>query len=55
MKTHKKTINGKEIESWNDSNSSWVVCSKENGRMSFDKRKFTMKEAIKFYCEIWSI
>ena len=52
MKIHKKEINGMIIEAHNDSNAFWSVGSAHKqafDRMSFDKRKFTMKRAMEFY------
>lgn len=52
MRIYKKEINGMMIEAHNDSNAFWSVGSvhpQAFERMSFDKRKYTMKRAMEFY------
>ena len=59
MRTYKKKIGEKIVRAYNDSNVEWVVsgccdcglkCSACS--MRFNKRKFTMSDAMKFYYQI---
>ncbi len=53
MKVHKKVINGLVIKAYNDSNSEWVVsCEGFETVHRFDKRKWSMKNAIDFVAEL---
>lgn len=57
MKTFTRTIEGMEINAYNDSNSEWVVSSSDPrafSEMRFDKRKFTRKSAMEFYASFKS-
>ena len=46
MKTYTKTFHGVEVEAYNDSNAEWVVTAGDNTPQRFDKRKWTMKDAM---------
>ena len=55
MKVHKKVINGLSIKAYNDSNCEWVVsCEGLETVHRFDKRAWTMKDAINFVAELSS-
>lgn len=54
MRITKKEINGIKYQAYNDSNVEWVVSCDNHSLMRFDKRKFTMKEAIEFYRRIFN-
>ena len=52
MTTHKKTIQGKLLTAYNDSNVEWVITF--NGHTDrYPKNKWTMKDAISFMVELW--
>ena len=46
MKKHIKVFHGKEVMAYNDSNAEWVVAVEGNTPQRFDKRKWTMKDAM---------
>ena len=53
MKVHKKTVNNLVIKAYNDSNCDWVVsCQGFETVHRFDKRKWTMKDAINFVAQL---
>ena len=54
MKIHKRTLQGVALTVYNDSNVDWVIQSVENGTMRFDRKYFTMSEAIDFYLRIYT-
>ena len=48
MKTHTKTIHGVKVKAYNDSNCEWVVQAGDMNVQRYDKRKWTMKDAMEF-------
>jgi hypothetical protein len=54
MKIHKRTLQDVALTVYNDSNVDWVIQSVENGTMRFDRKYFTMSEAIDFYLRIYT-
>tara|TARA_B100000768_G_scaffold130189_1_gene120776 strand:- start:844 stop:1017 length:174 start_codon:yes stop_codon:yes gene_type:complete len=54
MKIHTKTINGLHITAYNDSNAEWVVQVEGFSTYRFDKRKFTMKDAMQLMADIFA-
>jgi len=53
MRIHKKTIKGLKVEAYNDSNIEWVVQVEGRGAQRFDKRKWSMNEAILFAVSLY--
>lgn len=52
MRVTKKQIGKIQVTAYNDSNIEWVVSSKGFSTQRFAKNKWTMKDAISFYCEL---
>ena len=54
MKTYKKEINGVKVKAYNDSNIEWVVSVEGMETVQrFDKRKWTMKDAMQFAADLY--
>lgn len=52
LKKHKKTINGIKVIAYNDSNAFWCVQAGNMEAQQFDKRKWTMKDAMELAAAI---
>ncbi len=53
MKIHNKIINGVKIKAYNDSNAEWVIQVEGSEIVHrFDKRKWSMKQAVEFAAKI---
>ena len=52
MKTFTKTIHGVKVTAYNDSNIEWVVQAGEMSEQRFDKRKWSMKDAMELAARI---
>lgn len=49
MKTHKREIDGKKVEAYNDSDVEWVVSVEGEETVHwFKKKDWTMKDAMQF-------
>jgi phosphoribosyl 1,2-cyclic phosphodiesterase len=54
MKIHKRTVIGVEVTAYNDSNVDWVISSVEYGELRFERKHFTLNEAIEFYIKLYA-
>lgn len=52
MKTTTKIIHGIEVTAYNDSNSEWVVQAGDMIEQRFDKKDWSMKDAMEFAARI---
>jgi len=52
MKTYKNIIHGVKVEAYNDSNSEWVVTAGSMEPQRFDKKDWSMKDAMEFAARI---
>ena len=54
---HKKVVDGLTVYAFNDSGAQWVLNSldPDHSEMRFNSRKFTMKESMQVFADIYNL